>query len=143
MESRNNISRASGELGPKIENTHMNVVFRRDIMIKDQKELTSEDMFVDPCELNVRLAGIRYDKAIDNSFRYRLRHRMTEISLDLHGRALDMVNLQTSGRRDVGQNCSTDIAKWGRRSADNIRCPAIDQLVELRSGTLVGHSVDS
>ena len=102
--------------------------------------LTCEEMFVDACELDVRLCRARHDQAVDDAFRDGLGHRVPQHALHHHRpRLREQRPVPRAGHvreRRVLQR------RGGRRhEAQHLARPAVDRPLELRGRVLRGGDV--
>ena len=99
--------------------------------------LTCEEVFVDACELDVRLCRARHDQAVDDALRDGLGHRVPQQALHHHRPRLRKQRpVPRAGHvreRRVLQR------RGGRRhEAQRLARPAVDRPLELRGRVLQG-----
>jgi hypothetical protein len=84
-------------------------------------------------ELDVGLAGGSDDEAVDDALGDRFRHAVPEEVLHDHGRG---VGLNLIGAEDVGHGGAVDLVEGYGRRANDVACPAVDELFKLGGGVL-------
>ena len=99
--------------------------------------LTCEEMFVDACDLDVRLCRARHDQAVDDALRDSLRHRMPQQALHHHGPRLRKQRI-VSGARHVRERRVLQRRRGSRGEAQYLAGPAVDRALELRCRVLCG-----
>ena len=94
----------------------------------DYEVLTSEDMLVYPCELDVRVRGVRHDQAVYDTFRDGLGNSMSEETLDLNASGIGRVRSDFRGIvvENVRERSIAERVEGCRRCASNVRGPAIN-----------------
>jgi hypothetical protein len=89
---------------------------------------------MDPGQLYIGLRRVGDNQTIDNPFRNCFRHRMPQITLQLHRRCINVTSIESTD--DIVQNSSAYLLRWSWRVSDDFCCPSIDKFVELRGGIL-------
>ena len=102
---------------------------------------TREDVFVDACQLDIRLWGVGDNEAVNNAFRDGVGDRMPEETLDLDTRRVWGV-CRDLGRVIVKHVCERRLVEsvgGSGRSTGNVRGPSVDLSFQPRSSVLRKH----
>ena len=91
-------------------------------------------MFVYPSQLDVCFHRVGDNETVDDTFRDTLREGMSKVTLQLHRGHIYLSYFES--RYEVVEYCSADGCRWRRRDSDNVRGPAVNELIELGSRVL-------
>lgn len=97
--------------------------------------LTREEMFVDACELDVRLCRARHDQAVDDALRDGFGHRVPEQTLHHHRPRL-REQRRVPRARHVRERRVLQCRRGRRHEAQHLARPAVDRALELRCRVL-------